>query len=425
MKKYKIFNNFGLKVLAVFLAVVIWIAVINVSDPVINTSYADIPVVVTNTEEITTNGKVYELTSDPTVSISVSAKRSVQDYLSEDNFKAVVDLEEYDEETGKVPIRVECNKYNGQIDSMKSKAEFATIKIEEMLRKQFVIAPIVTGEPEEGYVVGNVGTAENIVRVSGAQSAVAAIKKVTAEVSVAGLNSDVNTSVDLKFYDKNDKLITDNDLMKNISTVAMSVEILATKELPLRFATSGVPKEGYGISGEIEANKEMVVVAGKPSALAYLTSVDITSAAVKVDGADKDMELEVDLTRYLPEGIKLADAENDRMVAVRVPIEEIVTRDFEIHTNAVKMHGMPEKFGAKIIDSDGIITIRVEGFASQISALQINNVKLSVDWKAYMDANGIEELKEGRFRVPLVVEVPEGITKAAGEITVLTELIKK
>lgn len=425
MKKYKIFNNFGLKLLAVFLAVIIWIAVINVSDPVINTSYADIPVVVTNTEEITTNGKVYELTSDSTVSISVSAKRSVQDYLSEDNFKVIADLDDYDEATGKVPLRVECNKYSGQIDSMKSKTEFAEIKIEEMLRKQFVIAPIVTGEPEEGYIVGDVGTAENIVRVSGAQSAVAAIKKVTAEVSVAGLNSDVNTSVDLKFYDKNDKVITDTSLMKNISTVAMSVEILATKELPLRFATSGVPKEGYGISGEIAANKETVIVAGKPSALAYLTSVDIASAAVKVDGADRDMEIEVDLTRYLPEGITLADEENDRMVAVKVPIEEITEKEFEIHTNAIKMQGLPEEFATKIIDSDNTITIRVQGFKGQIDAMQINNVKLSVDWKEYMEANSIEKLKESRYRVPLRVEVPEGVTKTAGDLTVLIELTEK
>ena len=425
MKKYKIFNNFGLKLLAVVFAVAIWIAVINVSDPVINTSYADIPVIVTNTEGITTNGKVYELTSDSTVSISVSAKRSVQDYLSEDNFKAVVDLEDYDEQTGLVPIRVECNKYSGQIESMKSKSEYASVNIEEMLRKQFVITPVVTGDPEEGYVVGTVSTAENIVRISGAQSAVAEIKRVTAEVSVTGLSSDVNTSVDLKLYDKNDKQITDTNLIKNISTVAMSVQILATKELPLRFSTSGVPKEGYGISGEVKANKETVVIAGKATSLSYLNSVDITSAAVKVDGADKDLEIEVDLTRYLPEGITLADAENDRIVSVYVPIEEVATRDFEMHTNAVKMQGLPEGFASEIIDSDDTITIRVEGFASQINAMKVNNVKLSVDWKAYMSVNSMDKIKEGRYRVPLAVEVPDGITKSAGEITVLVELTEK
>ncbi len=425
MKKNKIFNNFGLKILAVFLAIIIWIAVINVSDPVINTGYADIPVVVTSTEVVASQGKVYELTSEPTVSIMVTAKRSVQDYLSEDNFKAIVDLEDYDEESGTVPIRIECNKYSGQIESMKSKTEYATVSIEEMLSKQFIIAPVVTGEPEEGYVVGNVSTAENIVRVSGAKSVVSTIKKVTAEFSVEDLNSDVNTSVDLKLYDKNGKQINADNLQKNISTVAMSVQILATKELPLRFATSGVPKEGYGISGELLANKATVVVAGKPSALSYLTSVDITSAAVKVDGADEDLEIEVDLSRYLPDGITLADPENDRFVAVKVPIDQIVKKEFEISTSDIQMDGLSDGFKTKVVDSDEIVTIRVEGFSKQMQQITDSDVKLSVDWKAYMQENELSQLKEGRYRLPLSVKLPEGVTRPAGEMTVLIELTEK
>lgn len=425
MKKYKIFNNFGLKILAVFISVLLWLAVINVSDPVINTSYADIPVVVTNADSITTQGKVYELTSESAVSISVSAKRSVQDYLSEDNFKAIVDLEDYDEGSGLVPIRIECNKYSGQIESMKSKTEFASVNIEDMLSKQFVITPVVSGEPEEGFIVGNVGTAENIVRISGAQSIVSMVKKITAEVSVTGLSNDVNTSVDLKLYDKDGEQIADDNLMKNISTVAMSVQILATKELPLRFSTSGVPKEGYGISGELTANKESVVIAGKQASLTYLSSVDITSAAVKVDGADKTLTIDVDLTRYLPDGIVLADPENDRMVTVEVPIDEIVKEEFEISTSSIKMSGLPETMQPEIIDSDDIITVRVEGFAKQMQQVQIKDVNLSVNWEAYMAANGIQQIEEGRYRVPITVELPEGVTKPAGEITVLVELTEK
>ena len=324
-----------------------------------------------------------------------------------------------------VPIRVESNKYSGQIESMKSKTEYATVSIEEMLRKQFVITPIVTGEPEESYIVGDVGTAENIVRVSGAESVVSSIKRVTAEVSVTGLNSDVNTSVDLKFYDKNDKLVTDDNLMKNISTVAMSVQILATKELPLRFATSGVPKEGYGISGEIKTDKETVVIAGKPASLTYLSSIDVTSAAVRVDGAEENLTIVVDLSRYLPDDIVLADPEKDGVVTVEVPIEEIVTKEYEIPTSAIKMSKLPDTLGSEVVDSDDLIKVRVEGFAGKMAALQQKDVKLSVDWNAYMKENGIEQIEEGRYRVPLLVELPEGITKPAGEMVILVELTEK
>ena len=88
MKKAKILENLSLKILAVFISILLWLIVINVSDPVSDTSYSDIPLTVVNADSITSQGKVYDITSDDTVSISVSAKRSILDSLGKDNFKA-------------------------------------------------------------------------------------------------------------------------------------------------------------------------------------------------------------------------------------------------------------------------------------------------------------------------------------------------
>lgn len=409
MKKAKIFENFGLKILAVFISILLWLAVINVSDPVINTTYNDIPVIVTNTEIVTTDGKVYELQSDSTVAISVSAKRSIQDYLSEDNFKAVVDLEDYDEDTGLVPIRIESNKYSGQIESMKSKTEFASVKIEEMMRKQFVILPVVSGDPEDGYIVGEVSTAENIVRISGAESVVSSVKKVTAEMSVSGLNSDVNTSVDLKFYDDEGRQVKDTNLTKNISTVAMSAQILATKELPLRFSTSGLPKEGYSISGDLSASADAVLVAGKPEKLANLTVIDVAASAVSVEGADKDVAIDVDLSKYLPEGIVLADPDNTKMVAVEVPIDEIITKEFDYNKSDIQIKGLPVGLESAYTGNAPDVPVQVKGVSDKINNLKISDVQLMIDWESYMQSQNAEELTKGNYRVPVTVLLPDGI----------------
>jgi len=173
------------------------------------------------------------------------------------------------------------------------------------------------------------------------------------------------------------------------------------------------------------ASRDTVVVAGKSSALTYLTSLDVPASAVKVDGADQNVTMEIDLTRYLPDGIVLADAENDKMVSVEVPIDEILTKEFEISTDAVVMNGLPGDLEAKILDSDDIITIRVEGFSQQMNVMQASDVKIEIDWEAYRVENELEKLKEGRCRVPAQITVPEGVTKVASEITVLVELVEK
>lgn len=424
MKKAKIFENFGLKVLAVFISILLWLVVINVSDPVISTPYSDIPIVVTNADSVTSAGKVYELTSSPTVTINVSAKRSILDSLSEDNFKAVVDLKEYDAQTGTVPIRVESNKYSDKIESMKSKNETADVRIEDMLRKQFVITPVVSGDPEEGYVTGDVSTAENIVRISGAESVVSAIRKVTAEVSVEGLSSSINTSVDLRLYDEDGELIKDSTLTKNISTVAISVQILATKELPLKFSASGVPAEGYCISGDLQADRENVLVAGKAAALNNISALDISSAAVSVEGADKDVEVTVDLTKYLPDGLTLVDAEETKLVTVTVPIEAILRKEFEVKKKDIRMHGLPGELEAEYTGTVESLNIEVEGTASRISNLTIDDLGVTIDWDAYVNMQKLDALTEGTYRVPITLELPDGVSPVR-EILVSVSLTEK
>ncbi len=411
MKKAKIFENLSLKILAVFISILLWLIVINVSDPVSDTSYSDIPLTVVNAESITSQGKVYDITSDDTVSISVSAKRSILDSLGKDNFKAIVDLSQYNQNTGLVPVRVESNKYNDQIDSMKSKTENVAVSVEDKLAKQFVITPVVTGEPEEGYVTGDVTTAENIIRISGAQSVVSSIKKVTAEVSVAGLSSSINTSVDLRLYDENGDLIKDTNLTKNISTVAVSVQILATKELPLEFNYSGEPAEGYCVSGDLTADVTSVMVAGRASVLSSMSVLEVAAAAVNVDGLSQTTKVPVTLARYLPEGISLI-SEDVETVNVTVPIERIITNTYTLDKKNITMQNLPDTLEAEILGASDTIDVDLTGVASVMNSAAVRSMtlKATVDWEKYMEEAELADLSAGTYRVTLTFALPDGVS---------------
>mgnify|MGYP000157113559 FL=1 len=79
-------NNFSLKILAVILAVVLWVVVINIDDPTTSKTYTT-NVVAENTDYITSQNKYYEpLDSSNVVSFRVSAARSVHDELSNADF---------------------------------------------------------------------------------------------------------------------------------------------------------------------------------------------------------------------------------------------------------------------------------------------------------------------------------------------------
>ena len=115
----RVMNNFGLKILAVLFAVVLWIVVVNIDDP-------------SNSKPYTTSVSLeINLISPPwkwadyldgknTITFSVYAKRSVHNTLTNANFTATADAQkiEYDEKTGtyRVPVVVTCNRNNSSIN---------------------------------------------------------------------------------------------------------------------------------------------------------------------------------------------------------------------------------------------------------------------------------------------------------------------
>lgn len=409
MKKPDIFESFGLKLLAVFISIMLWLVVINVSDPVSSNTYSGVGIQAINTEAITSQGKVYEIEGDAEVTITVNAKRSVLDSLGNENFRAIVDLADYDAKTQTAPLRVESNKHSDAIESIKTKTDTVQIIVEDMLRKQFVIVPVVSGEPEEGYVIGDVTTAENIVRISGAQSVVSTIKKVTAEVNVSGLSSSITTSVDLKLYNEEDELIKDANLIKNISTVAISAQLLATKEIGIRVAgANGVPAEGFCIASQPAADTDSIIVAGKSNLLSGINELEIPSYAVNVEGLDRDAQVEIDITKYLPEGISLPQGQ-EKMVVVTVPIEVRQIKQVEIDSKKVVISNVPDGYQAEIVMPEKI-TLELNGSAADLEEITEENVKLGIDWEAYTKQQDMDAKKEATYRVPLQVTLDKSNT---------------
>ena len=88
----KITHNFGLKLLAILFAIVLWIVVVNIDDPTQTLSYTT-SVNLENTSYLTSMDKYYEvLEGTNTVTFRVTAKRSVHDKLNGSDFSAAANM---------------------------------------------------------------------------------------------------------------------------------------------------------------------------------------------------------------------------------------------------------------------------------------------------------------------------------------------
>ena len=207
----KLIHNLGLKILSVFLAILIWIVVVSIDNPVKTQVFTSIPVEVENADVMESAGKAYEVNdSSKTVSVSVRAERSILSQLSRDNFEASIDLSDYS--NGRVPIIVRATKYADRITSVVPRNAYAIVKVEDLGEQQFSIEAEAIGDVSEGYSIGDISVANNIVKVSGPDSIVSTIDRALVAVSVKGITRDIRTDAPIMFYDRNGKMIDASEL---------------------------------------------------------------------------------------------------------------------------------------------------------------------------------------------------------------------
>lgn len=410
MKK-AITNNLGLKILSIMFSIGLWLAVVNISDPEITTSFSGISVEIMNTDLVTREGKVYSvLDGTDTVSVEVTGKRSLIDTINKDDIHAVADLNDLSF-MNTVSIKASSSKYSSQI-KVKCATENLKLDIEDVKRVQLPIEIVAAGTPGTGYIVGTMTPDQNIVRISGPQSLVEMIDHVEAEVSVEGWKSDINTSADLKLYDVEGNQIKNSSLTQNIASVKVSVTILETKQVKLSYSVSGTPATGYMATGEITSVPETVMIAGKKSIIDSLEEIVIADTELNITGQTSDMTSIVDIGKYLPGGISFADSSFSGTASVTVGIEASETRDFDVPLKNIALMNRPADLKVSIEDSEdeeAVITITLTGMASKIIELRDEEIHGQVDMKQILDDKGLEEWTEGVYNVPVKFNLSDDI----------------
>lgn len=415
--KRKLTNNLGLKILAVVASILLWFVVVNLDDPIISRTYTPINVEVVNGDAITSEGKVYEiLDNSDAISVVVTAKRSVIDSLSRDNIKATADMMDMTF-MDTVAIDVKSNKYADKIDTITPKTKNLKVAIEDLAKKQFSIEVETTGTPEEGHCIGNVSSNINIASISGPISVVSKIVRVIATVDTSGLSKDISTSSNIQLLDANDVVIDSKLISCSVEKIHVDVEMLQTKNVGLSFAVSGNPAMGYGTTGKVESTPSTVTIAGEGAYFSSLEQLLIPQQAVSVEGASADVETVVDISKYLPDGIKFADNKFDSNVKVTAHVAALQIKDVAIPTAGITFTNIPEGYEAVLTDIGDAMPYRVRGIGEVFDAfdgltttgvIDVSEVLLQSS-NQHEDAGGT---LTGLYHGQVELALPAGITTA-------------
>lgn len=404
-------RNLGLKIVSFLLAMALWLLVVNIDDPVVRWTYLDVPVTIKNADVITNQGMIYEVLDDTDVipKVTVYAPRSVGENISKSDIVATADMNTLNS-LNTLQVEFSVPKVGSKVSDIRGSADSVRVSIENRKNIQKVLKTNVIGEAPEGYVVGNVSTDQNLVRVAGAESVVSRVDSAVINIDMSALSeftSDIQTSVPVRLYDAEGNEVEGSTLTKNPENVMITVEILSTKDVPLRFDVEGEPAEGYGLTGEIASDVQTVRIAGRRSAIGNVNEIVIPAEAFAISEAVEDTTVTVDVCKYLPENVQMADKSTSLPVNVTIGVERETTVSYTLQAEKARIINVPEGLYCELEGLDEEYTVTITGIRSVMDGLSERNLSATLDIAAWMEEQGMQELQPGNYTVALQYNNPE------------------
>lgn len=413
MKKKKITDNLSLKIMSVAVAVVVWLIVVNIDNPVGTNYYTITNVELINKEYVESSDTIGKMCmpeeNQDTVRVAITADKKTRDKIRVSDISAVADLQQavsLDTNPVMVPITVTCSVSGIGPGDIKVTPQNLSVNLDEKETQEFVVN-VTRGDTKPGkdYEVGSLTANPEKVRITGPKSLVNKIDKVNAAIELNGKTQDFTQEVTLSIIDKNQEALSDSEM--NSLRIENNAQVIVTAKLwkirqrvKISAGYVGTPAEGYQ-AGMIKTVPDTISVAGSTEGLETLAANDnvitIPSESIDISGESSDVEKKISLKDLLPDNVKLtSDSSEDVWVTVSILPEG--SREFSFPTKEIEVKNKPDDL--QVTFETAQIAIRIKSDSKDLDDLDVTkDIKASID---------LEDKEEGNYEVPVTVSLPDG-----------------
>ena len=413
MKKRKITDNIPLKIMSVAVAVVVWLIVVNIDNPVGTNYYTLNNVELINKEYVESSDTIGKMCmpeqSQDSIRVAITTTKKIRDRIKVSDISAVADLQQavsLDTNPVMVPITVTCSVPGVSANDIKVTPQNLSVNLDEKETQEFVVN-VSRGDTKPGkdYEVGSLTANPEKVRITGPKTLINKIDKVNAAIDLDGNTQDFSQDVNLTIIDKNQEPLSDSEMnslrIENNAKVVVTARLWKIRQgVGISAGYVGTPADGYQV-GSVKTVPDTISVAGSTEGLESLAQNDnvitIPADSIDISGESKDVEKKINLSNLLPDNVKLtSDSSED--VWVTVSILPVGSREFDIPTKNVEVKNKPDDL--QVTFETAQIAVRIKSDENDMDDLNAQK-----DIKASIDLNGKEE---GNYEVPVKIVLPDG-----------------
>lgn len=405
MKKI-IFNNIGLKILALLIAVIVWWVVMNIDDPLVKKTINGVSVELRNDDDLIDKGYIYEVESGNVIAITVWAPESVAKELKSSDFIAYADLSQLSPLTDTANITVECVKSDvkNDIKEITSKIQVVKLSIDNKQTAEVPVTTAIVGNPAENYVIGDISISQNKIDITGAASVIEKIVRAEIKYDVSNMMQSVNEMVTPVFYDENNNVVDTGAIQLSRNSLRLSVVINPTKWIGITINPSVTVADDYKMVG-YSLSFDQVKISGTQESLANISAIDLPSDAIELTDVTESQDCVVNLANYLKASYKIVSGTTE--LTVHIDIEPMVVKSYIVRKNGIAVNNLGDGLEAQIEDS--YIEVKVKAIQEVHDSFNMDVLNPNIDLKGY---------GPGEYEVPVILSEDLNNYILAGNVTV-------
>jgi len=379
-----LFRNLGTLILALVLAIVVWISAVTAANPnVERTRVVDLDIVGLDPDMLIVGNVPGQ------VRVTLEAPSSVMDSIdaSENAVQSWVDVAGLEPGTHDLMVQVQVNPAFRPVRRGPVIPELIEVTLEPLLTRTYPVNLDVTGDPAVGYQRGRIISEPSSVTVSGAESMVTQIEQVGASVDISGATESIERSVALVAVDQQGEPVSGVNITP--AEVAITQPIFLQggyRNVIVRVETVGQPANGYKLTNITVSPLNVVVFSSDPQLVNDLPGY-VETEPVDLTGAVDDIDTYVAIT--LPDGVTLV---GDQFVLVQVSIAAI-EGSLKISLPVTPVGLLPIQ--AALISPDSVDVI-LSGPVPILDAMTPDDVRVVVD---------VSDLELGTYQLEPQVEI--------------------
>ena len=308
-------KNLGTLLLALLLALAVWVSAVLSADPNVERSLdRAVPIEFIGKDPgLKIMGNV-----DSEIQLTLMAPRSVWEQLDSqpDSISVWVDLSNLG--PGKYELPVQVRIHLGLVRLVKQDPEVLQIELESLVSQTSPVTLVVSGEPPLGYKAEKPQLSPEMVTISGPISLVEKVAEARAQINIAGAVQTITQTVTIAALDEDGRTVTGITLSPTTVKVNQPMDLLGGyRNVIVKVVTVGNVASGYRLTNYFVSPSSVIVFSSDPRLVNALPGY-IETQELDLTGSDDDFEALLELN--LPAGVSVV---TDAKVLVQVSIAAI------------------------------------------------------------------------------------------------------